>query len=101
MIDLTQIVIALIGLAVSLITSYLIPYINTHISSDKLDLIRKWAEVAVKCAELTYSGDKRGTDKKQFVIDFLKSKGFAVNTSEVEAIIEATVLEMNRQKEGI
>ena len=43
---------------------------------------------------MIYVGAGRGEEKKQYVIDFLNSKGFTLNTAEIENLIEAAVLEL-------
>ena len=49
---------------------------------------------------MIYVGDGRGEEKKQYVIEFLNSKGFTLNTAEIENLIEAAVLELKlTQKE--
>lgn len=56
--------------------------------------------IAVEAAEMIYVGAGRGEEKKQYVIDFLNSKGFTLNTAEIENLIEAAVLELKlTQKE--
>ena len=49
---------------------------------------------------MIYVGAGRGEEKKQYVIDCLNSKGFTLNTAEIENLIEAAVLELKlTQKE--
>ena len=58
------------------------------------------SSIAVEAAEMIYVGAGRGEEKKQYVIDFLNSKGFTLNTAEIENLIEAAVLELKlTQKE--
>ena len=59
-----------------------------------------WVNIAVEAAEMIYVGAGRDEEKKQYVIDFLNSKGFTLNTAEIENLIEAAVLELKlTQKE--
>ena len=67
MVDLTQIVLAIITLAVSLITAFLIPYLKSKVGADNLDTIRFWVNIAVEAAEMIYVGTGRGQEKKEYV----------------------------------
>lgn len=66
MIDLTPIVNAVITLLALLITTFLIPWIRTKVSNEKLEEVRK----------------------------FLEGKGYKLDIETVDALIEATVREM-------
>ena len=55
MIDLTPIVNAFITLIGLLLTTFLIPWIRTKISNEKLKEIQKWTAVGVKAAEMIYN----------------------------------------------
>lgn len=94
MVDLTQVVIAVITLAISLVTAFLIPYLKTKVSAEQLDTIKFWVNIAVEAAEMIYVGTGRGQEKKEYVVQFLNSKGFSLNITEVENLIEAAVLEL-------
>lgn len=100
MVDLTQVVIAVITLAISLVTAFLIPYLKSKVGAEKLETIKFWVNIAVEAAEMIYTGTGRGQEKKEYVTKFLNSKGFSLNIEEVENLIEAAVLELKlTQKE--
>ncbi len=100
MVDLTQIIVAVLTLVISLITAFLIPYLKTKVSAEKLDTIKFWVNIAVEAAEMIYVGTGRGQEKKDYVVQFLNSKGFTLNVEEIENLIEAAVLELKiTQKE--
>lgn len=100
MVDLTQVVTAILTLVFALVSVFLIPYLKTKVTSEQLDTIKFWVNIAVEAAEMIYNGEGRGAEKKQYVIDFLNTKGFTLNTSEINNIIEAAVLELKQtQKE--
>lgn len=60
MIDLTPIVNAFITLIGLLLTTFLIPWIRTKISNEKLKEIQKWTAVGVKAAEMIYNESGMG-----------------------------------------
>lgn len=100
MVDLTQIIVAVLTLVISLITAFLIPYLKTKVSAEQLDTIKFWVNIAVEAAEMIYVGTGRGQEKKDYVVQFLNSKGFTLNVEEIENLIEAAVLELKiTQKE--
>lgn len=98
MVDLTQIIIAVLTLVISLITAFLIPYLKTKVSAEKLDTIKFWVNIAVEAAEMIYVGTGRGQEKKDYVVQFLNSKGFTLNVTEIENLIEAAVMELKLEQ---
>lgn len=98
MVDLTQIIVAVLTLVISLITAFLIPYLKTKVSAEKLDTIKFWVNIAVEAAEMIYVGTGRGQEKKDYVMQFLNSKGFTLNVSEIENLIEAAVMELKLEQ---
>lgn len=94
MIDLTEIIIALIGLVATVLTTFLIPYLRQKMSAEKFSEMQMWVNIAVKAAEMLYAGTGRGEEKKAYVTEFLNSKGYTLDTTSIENMIEAAVLEM-------
>lgn len=97
-VDLTQIIVAILTLAISMVSAFLIPYIKTKVTAEQFNTIKLWVQVAVQAAEMLYVGSGRGEEKKQYVLDFLKSKGFTLNMEEIENLIEAAVLELKQSQ---
>lgn len=97
-VDLTQIIVAILTFSISMVSAFLIPYIKTKVTVEQLDTIKFWVKIAVQAAEMLYVGSGRGEEKKQYVLDFLKSKGFTLNVEEIENLIEATVLELKQSQ---
>ena len=99
MVDLTPIISAVLTLIISLVSVFLIPYIKAKTSEEQFNTIKLWVQIAVQAAEMLYVGSGRGEEKKQYVIEFLKSKGFTLNAEEIENLIESAVLEL-KQAQG-
>ncbi len=85
-IDLTQIIIALLGLLSALITYKLIPWIKANTTSKQQAIIRTAIQTAVFAAEQIY-GTGNGEKKFQYVVDWLAEKGYEVDKAEIEAAV--------------
>lgn len=92
--DIDKIVEAFIALISAIITYYLIPLIKTKIEADKLDRIKEWVRIAVQSAEMMYSGSGRGDEKKEYVLQYLKGKGFKLDADTLNNLVESAVLEL-------
>lgn len=95
MTDLTPIVNAVITLIAAIVTTFLIPWIKSKIDAAKLAQIVEWVGIAVRAAEQIYNESGMGEKKKQYVLDFLASKGFTLDPDSINAMIEAAVKELN------
>ena len=94
MIDLTEIIRAVIALLLALITSYLIPLIRRKADAQKLATLRLWVNIAVTAAEQIFKGAGLGEEKKAYVIEFLQAHGFTVDMEELDNLIESAVHEL-------
>lgn len=95
MVDITNIVSAVITLIVALVTTFLIPWLKEKFDNEKLANIKAWVKVAVQAAEIIYEGTGKGAEKKAYVLQYLESKGFKLDTATIENLIESAVLELN------
>ena len=92
--DITKIVVALIGLLSSIVTVFLAPYLKTKWDVAKVEKLSELARRFVLAAEQLL-GPGGGTRKKEKVQDWLEEKGYNVSLDEVDSAIEAAVKEMN------
>lgn len=97
-IDLTQIIVAVITLIFGLIAKYVIPYLKEKYSTEQLEKMKLWAQVAVEAAEMLYVGSGKGEEKKKYVLEFLNKKGFSVDMETLENLLESAVLEMKKEQ---
>lgn len=95
MTDITPIIQAVIALVFIVIGVIAIPWIKSRTTSDQLKEIMSWVNIAVLAAEQIYKGIGRGEEKKQYVLDFLKAKGYYIDAEKIEAMIEAEVAKLN------
>lgn len=99
-IDLTDIIVAMIFVLAALITKYVIPFLIGKLSAEKRQEIAFWVKLSVEAAEKVFNEHGMGSEKKQFVKDFLLEKGFTLNEKEIDIAIESAVLEMQNAIEG-
>ena len=96
MVDITNIVSAVITLIMALITTFLSPWLKNKLDADKFEKVQAWTKVAVQAAEMIYNGAGRGEEKKAYVIQYLNEKGFKLDTATIDALIESAVLELKQ-----
>ena len=92
--DLTKIIVAVIGLLSTIITVFLAPYLKAKLDVEKLQKLGELSRRFVLAAEQLI-GSGKGAEKKAKVQDWLKEKGYDVSLDEVDSAIEAAVKEMN------
>lgn len=97
--DMTKIIEAIITLLVAVITAFVIPYIKSKLSANKLAEIMKWVKIAVEAAEMIYKESGMGKEKKKFVETFLTEHGTKVDIEQLDALIESAVLELKKEFE--
>lgn len=92
--DITPILEAIIGLAATVVTCLLIPYIRSKTTAQEQKEINNWVRIAVAAAEQIYAGAGHGDEKYQYVLSVLREHGLDVDESRVKALIESTVYEL-------
>ena len=97
MIDITPIVNAVIALLAAGVSVFLIPWIKSKTTDAQRKELLEWVKIGVAAAEQLYAGQGRGEEKKQYVLDFLKQKGFKVDEESVVNAIEAIVKQLNTE----
>ena len=96
MIDLTQIIVAIIGLCATIISAYLVPRIKAATTIDQRQNALMWATIAVQAAEMIYRAGN-GPQKYEYAKAFLREKGFDYSDYEIKALIESAVLQLKGQ----
>lgn len=94
-IDITPIVKAAIILMSAIITSVVVPLLKKKLSAEKVSEIQMWVKIAVHAAEQIFSDTGMGKQKKEYVLKFLRERGFDVDDQAIENAIEAAVYDMN------
>ena len=93
-INMNQIVEALIGLIAAVITCVVIPLIRSKVTDAQFEKIKMYVSIAVKAAEQIYVGNGRGTEKKQYVVEYLEKLGLKIDAETLDKLIEAAVFDL-------
>lgn len=99
MTDLTPIINAFIALIAALISAFVIPWIKRKTAEQDREEMMKWVEIAVMAAQQMYYG-LNGSERKEYVQQFLLSKGYDISSKEVDNAIEAAVLKLHKELEN-
>ena len=94
-IDLTQIILGIIGLIAAAVSRYIIPFFISKTQGEKRKDAIFWTGLAVQAAEMLFKEKGAGTLKKDYVKKFLAEKGFKYSDQEIDAAIESAVFTMN------
>lgn len=96
-IDITQIVMGIITLLIGLAEAFVIPWIKTKISNEKLAKIVDTIDIFVAAAEQIAERDGYdGAWKKQHVIELLEKNGYTVDET-IDEFIEAAVIRLHNE----
>ena len=92
----TEIIKCIVELLLAVASAILIPYIKQKVSAAKLEKLIRYADIAVTAAQQIYTPEEWDI-KKKYVQDFLTSKGYDINLTEVDAAIEAAVTRVKKE----
>lgn len=96
-IDITQIILGIVTVLVGLAEAYIIPWIKTKISNEKLAKIVDTIDIFVAAAEQIAERDGyNGAWKKQHVIELLEKNGYTVDET-IDEFIEAAVIRLHNE----
>lgn len=90
-IDITQIVVAVIGLLGLVVTSVLVPLIRTKINAEQWDTIYNYAVAAVQAAEIIIGagkGDEKFAWAKEYIEAQCAAHGIKIDMDTVQVAIE-------------
>lgn len=100
-IDMTKVILAIISLLGTVLTAFVIPLIKAKLNIAKAEMSENQAAMLdlfiatfCKAAEQLYRSDE-GQKKKAYVLDALEQMGYDINTIEIDAGIEAFVLDLH------
>lgn len=95
MLDFTPLLEAVIALAFTLITAFLIPWLKNKYGTETLNKIKSFVEVAVYGAEKAY-GAGNGDKKLAYVEKFLAEKKIKVDFNTLKILVDAEIKKMEQ-----
>lgn len=95
MTDLTPSINAVIALLAAVITVFIVPWIKRNTSQKDRETMLAWVEIAVAAAQQLYH-ELDGTKRKEYVLEFLATKGYSMDDTALDNAIEAAVLKLHR-----
>lgn len=98
-IDMTQVIVALIGLIGVVLSTVVIPLLRAKTTAQKWDNAMFWVKLAVQSAEQIYNGTGMGEEKKEYVEKFLEEHNIKLDPDQIDVAIEAAVLEIQKAAE--
>lgn len=94
----TKVIIPILG---TILTYLIVPLIKQKTTKEQREEIYFWVKIAVGAAEQIYKEKGQGKLKKEYVVDFLVSKGINITIQELDVLIEAAVKELNIIQEKV
>lgn len=93
---------SVVVLVLILISRYAVPYLKQQLENSKYDWVVRLAVIAVRSAEQTVFGDKKGAERKAIVTKFIKEmllqKNVSISDEQLDSIIEAAVFAMKNKQ---
>lgn len=96
-IDITYIIKIVVYLVFAVLGGVAIPLIKRKLTTAQEESLKYWVEVAVMAAEGLFKRSGAGDLKFKYVVNFLESKGFTLDTDEVQALVESSVYDLINQ----
>ena len=86
--SLAEIIVVVLGI---IITRYLVPYLKERYGAEKVANIYDMVEFAVKAAAKMFPESGMGGVRKEYVINYIRSKGVKITTEDLDVFIESAV----------
>lgn len=91
-IDITEIVVAVIGLLGIVITSVVVPLIKSKLTNSQWETIKNYALAGVQAAEILFNAQGKGVEKLEWVSKYIeaqcKAHGIKIDMDTVRVAIE-------------
>ena len=98
MTDITPLVEIVVMLALFLISRYLIPFIKSKTTTAQYQELEVWITAAVEAAEQLFVGNKRGKERKEYVINWLAERNISYDADKIDLMIESAVYKLKNKK---
>lgn len=98
--NITEILEAFVYLIAVILTLFVVPAIKNKVGAQNMDEFLRWVDIAVAAAEQLYDS-MDGPLKKNYVMNYLTTKGFVVDEVELNLAIEAAVNRLHHELYGV
>lgn len=98
MIDFTPVIDFVIAVIAAVIARYLIPWLKAKTNERNMENLLAWVDIAVMAAQQMFY-QMRGSERLEYVLDFLEDKGFNIDDASVRNAIEAAVFTLHQSME--
>ena len=98
--NITEILEAFVYLIAVILAMFVVPAIKNKVGAQNMDEFLRWVDIAVAAAEQLYDS-MDGPMKKNYVMNYLTSKGFVVDEAELNLAIEAAVNRLHHELYGV
>ena len=102
-IDITQIVVAVIGLLGIIITSVVVPLIKSKLTNSQWESIKNYALAGVQAAEIIFNAQGQGEAKFEWVADYIEQRcaehGIKIDANTIKVVIENAWAELGFNKD--
>ena len=106
-IDITQIVVAVLGLLGLIITTVLVPWIKSKITNEQWQMIVNYAYAGVQAAEIIFNAQGQGEAKLRWVSEYITNQcaahGIKIDMDTVRVAIENAwkALGLDKKEEAV
>ena len=97
LLDLTQLVQAILSLAAGVVSLYLVPWLRSKLTNEQLAKAKSWVQIAVYAAEKLY-GTGNGDQKLAYAEAILLDHNIKLDTTTLKAMIDAQIKEMENME---
>lgn len=94
--DITNILEAVITLAIALVTGLVIPLLRQKLGAEKLNKVATYVQIAVEAAEQIFRESGKGAEKKAYVIQWLSDHNITMDSDKLDAMIESAVYNLGQ-----
>lgn len=104
-VNFTNLILSILGIIIEILTMYAIPtfrkWMLAKLGDKNMMIIKEVVKSVVKAMEQTYNAEGQGLLKKEnaitIALDILANKGIMIDRDELDAYIEAAVLDLKHE----
>lgn len=107
MIDITEIVVAVLGLLGLIVTTVLVPWIKSKMTNEQWQMIVNYAYAGVQAAEIIFNAQGQGEEKLRWVSEYITNQclahGIKIDIDTVRVAIENAwkALGLDKKEEAV